>query len=156
MSEQQAAEANKEPHFSIEKIYVKDASLEIPHAPQIFLERETPQIDMQLHTEAKPLDDGFFHVVLTSTVTAKFGDKVVFLVEASQGGVFQIREVPAEHMEPLLAIECPTILFPYLRETVSDLVNRAGFPPVVLSPINFGAMYQQQLQQRAQQGAAAN
>ena len=137
MTEQQ------QPVFNIEKIYVKDMSLEIPHAPAIFLEREQPQIDMQLHNEATKIDEGYFEASVTITVTAKVGDKTMFLAEATQAGIFQIRNVPAEDMDPVLGIGCPNILFPYVRETISDMVNRSGFPPVILSPINFEALYAQ-------------
>lgn len=137
MTEQQ------QPVFNIEKIYVKDLSLEIPHAPGIFLEREQPQIDMQLHNEATRIDEGYFEASITITVTAKLGDKTMFLAEATQAGIFQIRNVPAEDMDPVLGIGCPNILFPYVRETISDMVNRSGFPPVILSPINFEALYAQ-------------
>lgn len=142
MSEQQ-------PVFSIEKIYVKDLSLEIPHAPQIFLERETPQIDIQLHTEGKPVGENVFEVVLTVTVTAKFSEKTLFLVETAQAGIFQIQNVPESDIEPILGITCPNILFPYARETVSDVVTRAGFLPVILSPMSFEALYQQRQQAQA-------
>ncbi|MBY0579250.1 MAG: protein-export chaperone SecB [Burkholderiales bacterium] len=144
MSEQQ-------PVFAIEKIYVKDLSLEIPHAPQIFLERESPQIDIQLHTEGKPVAENIFEVVLTVTVTAKFSEKTLFLVEAAQAGIFQIQNVPETDIEPILGITCPNILFPYARETVSDVITRAGFLPVILSPMSFEALYQQRQQAVAEQ-----
>jgi len=137
------------PIFNIEKIYAKDLSLEIPHAPQVFLERETPAIEVQLHTEGSSIDEGLYEVVLTVTVTAKVAEKTLFLVEACQAGIFQLRNVPQEDIDPILSVACPNILFPYARETVSDLVVRAGFPPVLLSPVNFEAMYQQR--QMAQQ-----
>ncbi len=149
-----AEQENNQPHFSIEKLYVKDASLELPNAPQIFLERETPQIEVQLSTEAKVIDDGVHSVNISATITAKIGEKTVFLVEVTQGGVFSIRNVPAEDLDSILGIACPNILFPYAREVVSDLVNRAGFPPVILAPINFEALYQQRQQQQAAQLAA--
>lgn len=140
-----------QPVFSIEKIYVKDLSLEIPSAPQVFLERDQPQIEVSLHNEATGLDEGVFEVALTVTVTAKAGEKTLFLVEASQAGIFQIRNVPQGELEPVLSIACPNILFPFVRETISDTVNRAGFPPVLLAPVNFDALYQQRLaQQQAQ------
>ncbi|MBA3903782.1 MAG: protein-export chaperone SecB [Rhodocyclaceae bacterium] len=139
-----------QPVFSIEKIYVKDLSLEIPGAPQIFLEREPPQVEVGLHSEAGGLDDGVFEVALTVTVTARLGEKTMFLVEAAQAGIFQIRNVPADEIEAVLAIACPNILFPYVRETISDTINRAGFPPVILAPVNFETIYQQR-QQHAQQ-----
>lgn len=152
MSEQQD-QLDQQPVFSIEKIYVRDLSLEIPHAPGIFLERAQPDIDMQLGTSAQQLEDGIYEVSITVTVTAKAEEKVMFLVEAGQAGIFQIRNVPAEDLEPILGVACPNILFPYLRETVSDIVNRAGFPPVLLSPINFDALF---AQQRAQTAEASN
>ncbi|HCI12468.1 MAG: protein-export chaperone SecB [Gallionellales bacterium GWA2_60_142] len=150
----EAAQQNTQPLFNMEKIYVKDLSLEIPNAPQIFLERENPQIDVQLATQAASIDDGVFEVSVTSTVTAKVGEKVMFLIEAKQAGIFQMRNIPAEEMEPILAVMCPNILFPYLREVVSDVAVRAGFAPVLLNPINFDVLYQQQKQQQAQAAAA--
>lgn len=143
----EAAQANNQPVFNMEKIYVKDISLEIPHAPQIFLERENPQIDVQLHTQAASVEEGVFEVAVMTTVTAKIGDKVMFLIEAKQAGIFQIRNVPNGELEPVLAVVCPNILFPYLREVVSDMAVRAGFAPVLLNPINFEVLYQQQKQQ---------
>ncbi|MET0471924.1 MAG: protein-export chaperone SecB [Burkholderiales bacterium] len=148
-----AEQSEQQPVFSIEKLYVKDLSLEIPNAPEIFLEREAPQVDVQLQTQGKGVQDGVFEVVLTVTVTAKLKDKTVFLVEVAQGGIFQIRNVPQDDMEPILGIACPNILFPYAREVVSDAVSRAGFPPVVLNPMNFEAMYQQRKQEKATEAA---
>ncbi|HEX5337998.1 MAG TPA: protein-export chaperone SecB [Gallionella sp.] len=145
----EAAQASNQPVFNMEKIYVKDLSLEIPNAPQIFLERENPQIEVQLHSQAAPVDDGVFEVTVTTTVTAKVGEKVMFLIEAKQAGIFQVRNLPVEEMEPVLAVMCPNILFPYLREVVSDVAVRAGFAPVLLNPINFDVLYQQQKQQQA-------
>lgn len=144
MSEQQEAT------FGVEKIYLKDASLEIPHAPQVFLENESPQIEVNLHSQAAGLDAGMFEVVLTVTVTAKLKDKTVFLVETAQAGIFQIRNIPAEHMDAVLAVTCPGVLLPYAREAISGLVMRAGFPPVVLQHMSFEALYQQRLQQQSQ------
>lgn len=142
---------NAQPVFSIEKIYVKDLSLEVPNAPQVFLERETPEINVQLRTEGRGVDEGLFEVVLTVTVTAKLsGDRSLFLVEAAQGGVFQIRNIPEGDLEPVMMIGCPNILFPYARETVSDAITRAGFQPVLLAPVNFEAMYQAQREQQTQ------
>ena len=145
---------NAQPVFSIEKLYVKDLSLEVPGAPQIFLEREAPQINVQLRTEAQNIDEGVYEVVLTVTVSASIGeDRTLFLVEVAQGGIFQIRNVPETDLEPVMMIGCPNILFPYAREAVSDAVTRAGFQPVLLSPVNFETLYQSQRQQAVQQGA---
>jgi preprotein translocase subunit SecB len=141
---------NPQPVFSMDKIYVKDISLEVPHAPQIFLERESPQIDVQLHSQATAIEAGVYEVAVTTTVTAKLADKVMFLIEAKQAGIFQVRNVPNEELEPILAVMCPNILFPYLREVVSDVSVRGGFAPVMLNPVNFEVLYQQQRQQLEQ------
>jgi preprotein translocase subunit SecB len=153
----EAAQTNTQPIFNIEKLYVKDLSLEIPHAPAIFLERENPQIDLQLQTQAATVEDGVYDVTVTITVTAKLPekDKVMFLIEAKQAGIFQIRNLPAAEMETVLAVVCPNILYPYLREVVSNLAVRAGFAPVMLNPINFESIYQQQKQQAQGQAAEA-
>lgn len=143
-----------QPFFSLDKIYVKDISLEIPHAPHIFMERDNPQIEVQLESKGLPLDEGVFEVEVVATVTTKLGEKVMFLIEAKQAGIFQIRNVPPEELEPVLAVTCPNILFPYLREVVSDISVRAGFAPVVLNPLNFEALYQQRQQQEAEAAAA--
>ncbi|HWR87303.1 MAG TPA: protein-export chaperone SecB [Acidiferrobacterales bacterium] len=138
----------EQPVFTIEKIYVKDLSVEIPNAPNIFLDRSQPDIQVQLHSASEAMDNGLYQVLVTVTVTAKLGDKTMFLVEAGQAGIFTIRNVPQQDLEPILNIACPNILFPYVRETVSDVVNRAGFPPVLLAPVNFEAIYQQRLRQQ--------
>ena len=143
------ADETAQPGFAIEKLYVKDASLEIPNAPQIFTDRTPPQVSVELGNSAQKLDEGIYEVAIKVTVTSKIGDKVAFLVEATQAGIFGIRNVPDDNMEMILAITCPNILFPYARETVSDLVTRAGFAPVLLNPINFEALYMQQKEQAA-------
>lgn len=143
-----------QPAFSVEKLFVKDLSIEVPNAPKIYLERDPPQIEIQMNNAANPIDDGYYVVLLTVTVTAKLGDKSVFLVEATQGGVFQIRNVPQPEMEIVLGVTCPNILFPYVREVISDAVVRAGFPPVVLAPMNFEAIHQARQQSQAQAAAA--
>src|SRR5690606_54644 len=125
--------------------------LEIPNAPEVFLQRETPQIGIELSNSAKKLEEGLFDVTITVTVTSKIEDKTVFLVEVAQAGIFQVRNIPEQNLEGLLAVACPNILFPYAREAVSDLVVRAGFPPVLLNPINFEALYLQQKQQQQAQ-----
>ncbi|MRR52181.1 MAG: protein-export chaperone SecB [Rhodocyclaceae bacterium] len=144
MSEQQAA-----PVFSIEKLYVKDLSVETPNSPACFLEREAPEVEVQLQTAGTAVGEDAYEVVLTVTVTAKIGEKTQFLAEAAQAGIFRIANVPGEEMEPIIAVACPNILFPYVRETISDCVSRAGFPPVILAPVNFEAIYLQRQQQQA-------
>jgi preprotein translocase subunit SecB len=137
------------PVFQIEKLYIKDLSVEVPNAPAIFLEREAPQIEIQLNTQSSPLEQGVFQSILTVTATAKIQDKTAFLVEAQQAGIFRMQNIPQEALEPMLAVGCPNILFPYAREAVSDAVLRAGFPPLLLQPVNFEAMYMQQRQNQA-------
>ena len=148
------ADAPPQPSFQIEKVYVKDVSLEIPGAPQVFLEQQQPQLEIQVRTESGRFAENLYEVVITVTVTAKAGEKTLFLAEASQAGIFSVRDVPAPDLEPLLAVACPTILYPYARETVSDLVTRGGFPPVLLAPVSFEALYAQRAQQQKQEQQA--
>ena len=145
--EQQAAS------FQIEKIYVKDLSLEIPHAPQVFAEQVQPQIDIQIQSGESRFRDDFWEVTLTVTVTARAGERTVFLAEAVQAGLFALRNIPESDMGPVLGIACPTVLFPYARETISDLITRGGFPPLLLTPISFEQLYVQRLQQQQEQGS---
>lgn len=133
------------PTLKIEKIYVKDLSLENPGAPQSFRVEEPPKVEVSLRNRGEQIEDNVFECVLTVTLTAKAGDKTLFLVEAAQAGVFRIEGVPLPDIQPILGIHCPNLLFPYARQTIADAVMRAGFPPVHLDPINFEALYQQQL-----------
>jgi len=142
MADQQAPSG---PSLRIEKIYLKDLSLENPGAPQSFGSQEAPQVEVSLRSRGEQIEESVFEVVLTITVTAKTGDKTLFLVEAAQGGVFRISGIPLPEIQPVLAIHCPNVLFPYARETIADAITRAGFPPVHLDPINFEMLYQQQL-----------
>lgn len=146
-------EQNQQPVFAIEKIYVKDLSVEVPNAPQIFLEREAPQFEIQLNNQGKGVGEGLFEALLTVTVTAKIGDKTLFLIEVGQAGIFRIQNIPEEQLEPILAVACPNVLFPYAREAVSDSMTRAGFTPIQLQPVNFEAMYMARMQQQ-QDGSA--
>ena len=139
--------------FNIEKIYVKDLSLEISDAPLVFLESEAPKVDMQLHIDDKNIKESMHEVVLTVTITAKTKDKTLFLIEVQQAGVFQIINIEEAEMLPILNIVCPNVIFPYLRETVSDIVTRAGFPPVILSPVNFEALYNESKQKAMANGS---
>lgn len=143
MSEEVKA-AEQQPVFSIEKLYLKDLSLEVPHAPRIFLENGEQEVDMRVATESTKLEDEFYNCAVTVTVTAKLADdKVMFLNEVTQSGIFRIANIDDADIQLLLAVACPNILFPYAREAVSSTITRAGFPPVLLAPINFEAMYQQ-------------
>ncbi len=148
------ADQNAQPGFGIEKLYVKDASIEVPNAPQIFTERTAPQVNVEIGNSASRLDEGIFEVAIKVTVTSKIGDKTAFLVEVTQAGIFAIRNVPDENLEMIVGVTCPNILFPYAREAVSDMVTRAGFAPVLLNPINFEALYMQQKQQQAENAGA--
>ena len=139
------------PLFQIQRLYLKDLSLEQPNSPQVLLEQGQPQVEISLGLGAEPIAEGMFEVTVTATVTTKVNDKVLFLVEAKQGGIFEIRNIPAEQMQPILAIACPGIVYPYLRAIVSDVCTRAGFPPVVLAEVNFQAMFEQQQAQSAGQ-----
>ncbi|MFY9477838.1 MAG: protein-export chaperone SecB [Aquabacterium sp.] len=147
-----------QPSFNIQRIYLKDLSVELPNAPQIFLEQGNPNVDVQLNLNAENVNEnGIFEVTVSATVTTKVNDKVLFLVEAKQAGLFEIRNVPEDQLQPIIAIACPQIVYPYLRATVADAINRTGFPPVHLTEVNFQAMYQAQLDQAAQaQGAAGH
>ncbi|MGZ8271322.1 MAG: protein-export chaperone SecB [Methylophilus sp.] len=149
------ASENNQPAFGIEKLYIKDASIEVPNAPQIFTDRTAPQVSVEIANAAQKLDEGIFDVSIKVTVTAKVGEKTAFLVEVAQAGIFVVRNMPEENMEPVLAVACPNILFPYAREAVSDMVTRAGFAPVLLNPVNFEALYFQQ-KQADETGAQAN
>ncbi len=142
-----------EPVFQIQRIYLKESSLEQPNSPAILLEQEQPTVDIQLGIHASPVAEGVFEVTVTGTVQAKVKDKTVFLVEAKQAGIFEIRNLPEDQMGAIMGIACPQIVYPYLRGNVADLIQRAGFPPVHLAEINFQAMYEQQQLQQAQQSA---
>jgi preprotein translocase subunit SecB len=138
------------PVFQIQRVYLKEASLEQPNSPAILLEQEQPTVDIQLGVAAEPVAEGVYEVAVTATVQTKIGDRTVFLVEAKQAGIFEARNIPEDQMGAILGIACPQIGYPYLRGNVADLVQRAGFPPVHLAEINFQAMYEQQQQGTAQ------
>ena len=141
------------PVFQIQRMYLKDLSLEQPNSPQILLEQQQPQVDINLGVGADQVTDGIYEVTVTATVTTKVKDKVLFLVEAKQAGIFEIRNVPQDQMQGIISIVCPQMIYPYLRAIVSDVCTRAGFPPILLTEVNFQAMFQaQQEQQAAQQG----
>jgi preprotein translocase subunit SecB len=137
--------------FQIQRVYLKEASLEQPNSPAILLEQATPNVDIQLGVEGTPIGEGIYEVAVTATVHTKIEDKTVFLVEAKQAGIFEIRNLPQEQMGAIMGIACPQIIYPYLRSNVADIIQRGGFPPVHMSEINFQAMYEQQ---QAQQAAA--
>jgi preprotein translocase subunit SecB len=144
----------QDPIFQIQRVYLKESSLEQPNSPAILLVQEQPTVDIQLGVNAEPVADGIFEVSVTATVQTKIKDKTVFLVEVKQAGIFEIRNLAEEQMNQIMGIACPQIVYPYLRGNVADLIQRAGFPPVHLSEINFQAMYEQQQAQAAAAAAA--
>jgi preprotein translocase subunit SecB len=146
--------ADNNPVFQIQRIYLKDMSLEQPNSPQILLEQGQPAVDINLGLGAGPIGEGVYEVTVTATVTTKVNDKTLFLVEAKQAGIFEIRNIPEDQLQPIIGIACPQIIYPYLRAVVSDICTRAGFPPVLLAEVNFQAMFEAQQQQQAANGAA--
>lgn len=150
MSEQASVAGNgsdTNPVFLIQRVYLKDLSLEQPNAPGIFLNQGDPQIQIQIDIKFGALSEGLFEVTVVGTVTARIEDKVLFLIEAHQSGIFELRNIPEEQIEPMLAIACPNVLYPYLRSNIADLIGRAGFQPIHLTEINFHMLYEQRLAQ---------
>ena len=137
--------------FVIQKIFCKDISFETPNSPQIFTEKWEPELKVDLHTAVNPLADNVFEVVLTVTATVKTEDKTAFLAEVQQAGIFNVSGFEKEQMDHMLGSYCPNLLFPYVREVISELVNKGGFPQLILQPVNFDAVYAQHLQQRQAQ-----
>jgi preprotein translocase subunit SecB len=150
------ADQQQAPAFNIQRVYLKEASIEQPNSPAILLEQEQPSVDIQLAVEAADVVEGVYEVCVTATVTTKVKDKTLFLVEAKQAGIFEIRGVPQDQMGPIMGIACPQIVYPYLRANVADLVSRAGFPVVHLAEINFQAMYEQQQAELAQRNGGGS
>jgi len=149
------AEQDATPVFQIQRMYLKDLSLEQPNSPQILLEQQQPQVDINLGLSAEPITEGIYEVCVTATVTTKLKDKTLFLVEAKQAGIFEIRNIPDEQLQAIIGIACPQMVYPYLRAIVSDICTRAGFPPVMLAEVNFQAMFEAQQQQLAAGNGAA-
>lgn len=144
MTTQAPENTSLDPIFQIQRVYLKDISLEQPNSPAIFLETEQPILDIQLNVETLTVMDGIYEVSVTAHVQTKIKDKTVFLIEAKQAAIFEVRNLPTDQLGPILGIACPQIIYPYLRSNVADMITRAGFPPVHLSEINFQAMYEQQ------------
>ena len=146
------SEQDLTPVFQIQRMYLKDLSLEQPNSPQILLEQQQPQVDISLAMGAESVADGVFEVSVTATVTTKIGDRTLFLIEAKQADIFEIRNVPEDQMQGILSIVCPQMIYPYLRAIVSDVCTRAGFPPIMLTEVNFQAMFEAQQAQAASGG----
>ena len=149
------AEQDQAPVFQLQRMYLKDLSLEQPNSPQILLEQQQPQVDIQLGMQAESIADGMFEVSVTATVTTKVGERVLFLVEAKQAGIFEIRNLPSENVQGIVGVVCPQMIYPYLRAIVSDVCTRAGFPPILLAEVNFQAMFEAQQQAQAGNGSDA-
>jgi preprotein translocase subunit SecB len=147
---QDGIENSNEPGFRIQRIYLKDMSLEQPNAPQILLVVADPQVQVEVDVAVNRLSDEIFEVALISTITARVDGKVLFLVEANQAGIFEFQNIPAEQIDPMLGITCPTILYPYLRSNMADVISRAGFQPIHLNEIKFHGMYEHRLMQAHQ------
>lgn len=152
MSEQQ----QNEPIFAMQRVYLKDASLEMPNAPKIFLENEAPNIEISLNLSNQALEQGVYEVAVRVTLKATIGDKTVYLVEAEQAGVFSIQNLPEGDLEPVLNIVCSGMLYPYLRANVADLITRASLPPLHLADVNFQALYEQRLAAEANNAEEEN
>ncbi|MBP7914080.1 MAG: protein-export chaperone SecB [Vitreoscilla sp.] len=149
------AEQDQNPVFQLQRMYLKDLSLEQPNSPQILLEQQQPQVDIQLGMGAESIAEGMFEVAVTATVTTKIGERVLFLVEAKQAGIFEIRNLPSDQVQGIIGVVCPQMIYPYLRAIVSDVCTRAGFPPILLAEVNFQAMFEAQQQAQASNGAGA-
>jgi preprotein translocase subunit SecB len=144
------ADEDNAPVFQIQRMYLKDLSLEQPNSPQLLLDQTQPKVDISLGMSAEPVADGIVEVCVTATVTTKVADKTLFLVEAKQAGIFEMRNIPDDQAQGIVSIVCPQMIYPYLRAIVSDICTRAGFPPILLTEVNFQAMFEAQQQAAAQ------
>ena len=149
MSDENQTQNGQAPSFGLQRTYVKDLSLEMPNAPAIFLEQEGPTVEVSIQVGGQQLAETVFESVVTATVTTRVGDKVLYLVELSQAGIFEAANIPAEQLDPLLGIVCPTMLYPYLRANVADAITRTSMPPLHLSEMNFQALYEQRMAQQS-------
>ena len=154
MTEQTPAAAGdtvaQQAQFTVEKIYVKDVSFEAPNAPAVFTEQGQPQLNMNLNQKVARLDGDLFEVVLGVTLTCTLGDKTVYLAEVEQAGIFGLTGFDDRNLDMMLGTYCPNVLFPYVRQSVSDLITNGGFPPFYMQPINFEALYAEGLRRRAE------
>ncbi|GAA6134667.1 protein-export chaperone SecB [Oceaniserpentilla sp. 4NH20-0058] len=154
MTDQAAAQQEKKGQFAIQRIFTKDVSFESPNSPEIFRGQWKPQVNMDLNTRSNKLDENIYEVVLTITVTAKNEDKTAFLAEVQQGGIFQIDGLEGPALHQTLGAFCPNLLFPYAREAVDGLVTKGSFPALMLAPVNFEAIYAQNLQKKQEEAQA--
>ncbi|PLC48876.1 protein-export chaperone SecB [Pollutimonas subterranea] len=142
---------SQDPSFSLQRTYVKDLSLEMPNAPQIFLEQEGPTVEVSINVGGQRLAETVYEASVTATVTTRIGDKVLYLVEATQAGIFEAANIPADQLDPLIGIVCPTMLYPYLRANVADAITRTSLPPLHLAEVNFQGLYEQRVAQLAEE-----
>jgi len=146
--------APNQAQFTVEKIYVKDVSFEAPNAPQVFNEQGQPQLNMNLNQKVGRLDGDLFEVVLGVTLTCTLNDKTVYLAEVEQAGIFGLAGFDERSLDMMLGTYCPNVLFPYVRQSISDLITNGGFPPFYMQPINFESLYAEGLRRRAEQSQA--
>lgn len=149
----QNSQENQDPSFSLQRTYVKDLSLEMPNAPQIFLEQEGPTVEVSINVGGQRLAETVYEATVTATVTTRIQDKVLYLVEATQAGIFEAANIPAEQLDPLIGIVCPTMLYPYLRANIADAINRTSLPALHLAEVNFQSLYEQRIAQLAEEKA---
>lgn len=155
MAEEAKAATQQEVQFNLQRIYTKDISFETPNSPAVFQNEWKPEVKLDIDTRTNEIDKNLFEVVLSVTVTATNAETTAFLCEVQQAGIFAIGDMPANNKAHMLGSYCPNLLFPYARETVSNLVNRGTFPALNLAPVNFDAIFQQYVQKRQQEQAAA-
>jgi len=149
--DQNAQQSGNAPSFNLQRVYLKDLSLEMPNAPKIFLEQEGPKVEVNINVGGQQLAETIFESSVTATVTTRVGDKVLYLVEATQAGIFEAANIPAEQLDPLIGIVCPTMLYPYLRANIADAINRTSLPALHLTEVNFQGLYEQRLAQMAEE-----
>lgn len=147
----QETQDSQDPSFSLQRTYIKDLSLEMPNAPQIFLEQEGPTVEVSINVGGQRLAETVYEATVTATVTTRIADKVLYLVEATQAGIFEAANIPAEQLDPLIGIVCPTMLYPYLRANVADAITRTSLPPLHLAEVNFQGLYEQRVAQLAEE-----
>jgi len=151
----QNAQAENAPSFNMQRVYLKDLSLEMPNAPNIFLEQDAPEVEVAINVGGQALAETVYESTVMVTVTTRIKDKVLYLVEATQAAIFEIANIPAEQLDPIMGIVCPTMLYPYLRANVADAITRTSLPPLHLAEVNFQALFEQRLAQAAQETGAA-
>lgn len=142
---------SQDPSFSLQRTYIKDLSLEMPNAPQIFLEQEGPAVEVSINVGGQRLAETVYEATVTATITTRIADKVLYLVEATQAGIFEAANIPQDQLDPLLGIVCPTMLYPYLRANMADAISRTSLPPLHLAEVNFQSLYEQRLAQGAEE-----